>query len=269
MAVCPQIALPRAAVRVGSRAGSCRLVNSPEATVRIRRSDDRVDVGDLRDVRLRQFDAAVPWREFRWYRTQRHFSGSYWSATMEAPVGYESRLEYVNLLLADFDPRVVWILSQPFLIDGDDHGTARRHVPDYLLIHADDSACVIDVKPRDKLSRPKVRDSLAWSRRVIERHGWEYRVLSEPDPVVLSNVQFLAGYRRRFQFPDAQVAAATGALRTPLTLGEAVRAVAPIEGDIRFARSLVLHLLWMRQLNADLTRPLSSTSLLTPSREDP
>src|SRR3546814_15430701 len=73
-------------------------------------------------------------------RKQRHFSGSYWSATMEAPVGYESRLEYVNLLLADFDPRVVWILSQPFLVDGDDRGTARKHVPDYLLIHADDSA---------------------------------------------------------------------------------------------------------------------------------
>src|SRR3546814_21034826 len=109
-------------------------------------------------------------------RKQRHFSGSYWSATMEAPVGYESRLEYVNLLLADFDPRVVWILSQPFLVDGDDRGTARKHVPDYLLIHADDSACVIDVKPAEKLSRPKVRDSLAWSRRVIEAHGWEYRV---------------------------------------------------------------------------------------------
>ncbi|MGU7753867.1 TnsA-like heteromeric transposase endonuclease subunit, partial [Klebsiella pneumoniae] len=95
-----------------------------------------VDVIALNDVRLRQFDTAVPWREFRWYRKQRHFSGSYWSATMEAPVGYESRLEYVNLLLADFDPRVVWILSQPFLLDGDDRGTRRKHVPDYLFVHA-------------------------------------------------------------------------------------------------------------------------------------
>ena len=240
-----------------------------EATIRIRRSADRVDVGDLRDVRLRHFDTAMPWREFRWYRKQRHFSGSYWSATMEAPVGYESRLEYVNLLLADFDPRVVWILSQPFLADGDDRGTARKHVPDYLLIHADDSACVVDVKPAEKLSRPKVHDSLAWSRRVIEGHGWEYRVQSEPDPVVLANVQFLAGYRRRFQFPVAEVAAVPRVLRRPLTLGEAVRAVAPIAGDIRFARSLVLHLLWMRQLHTDLTRPLSATSLLTSSsRED-
>lgn len=129
------------------------------STVQIRRSDDHVDVIALNDVRLRQFDTAVPWREFRWYRKQRHFSGSYWSATMEAPVGYESRLEYVNLLLADFDPRVVWILSQPFLLDGDDRGTRRKHVPDYLFVHADESGCVVDVKPAEKLSRPKVRFS--------------------------------------------------------------------------------------------------------------
>ena len=243
-------------------------MTGPEATIRIRRSDDRVDISDLRDLRLRQFDTAVPWREFRWYRKQRHFSGSYWSATMEAPVGYESRLEYVNLLLADFDPRVVRILSQPFLIDGDDRGTARKHIPDYLIIHADDSVCVVDVTPAEKLSRPKVHDSLAWSRRVIEGHGWEYRVQSEPDPVVLANVQFLAGYRRRFQFQDTEVAAATGVLRTPLTLGEAVRAVAPIAGDLRFARSLVLHLLWMRQLKTDLSRPLSTTSFLTSSTRE-
>ena len=78
--------------------------------------DEVVDVVPLGDVRLRMFDAAVPWRVFRWYRKQRHFSGSYWSATMGAPVGYESRLEYANLLLADFDPGVDWILSQPFLV---------------------------------------------------------------------------------------------------------------------------------------------------------
>ncbi len=240
-------------------------MTGPALTMRIRKSDDQVDVVALDDARVRQFDTAVPWREFRWYRKQRHSSGSYWSATMEAPVGYESRLESVNLLLADFDPRVVWILSQPFLMAGDDRGTTRRHVPDYLLVHADKSACVVDVKPAEKLSRPKVRDSLAWSRRVFEHHGWEYRVQSEPAPTFLVNVQFLAGYRRRFQFLDAEVDAAAAELRASLTLGEAVRAVTPITGDPRFARSLVLHLLWTRRLLTDLTHPLSTTSILEPT----
>ena len=232
------------------------------STVQIRRSDDHVDVIALDDVRLRQFDTAVPWREFRWYRKQRHFSGSYWSATMEAPVGYESRLEYVNLLLADFDPRVVWILSQPFLLDGDDHGTRRRHVPDYLFVYADESGCVVDVKPAEELSGPKVRVSLGWSRRAIEGHGWEYRVQSEPDPGGLANVRFLAGYRRRFQFLESEVDGAVELLSTPITFGEAVRSVTGITADPRLARSVVLHLLWTRRLHTDLTRVLDTTSLL-------
>lgn len=240
-------------------------MTAPASTVQIRKAEEVVDVVPLEDVRLRMFDAAVPWREFRWYKKQRHFSGSYWSATMEAPVGYESRLEYANLLLADFDPRVGWILSQPFLLEGDDRGKMRRHIPDYLFAHADQSVCVLDVKPAEKLLRPKVRDSLGWSKRVIEAHGWEYRVQSEPDPTVFANVQFLAGYRRRFQFVDAEVAAAVDELRTTHTFGEAVRAVTPIAGGSRFARSLVLHLLWTRRLRTDLNQLLSTTSLLEPT----
>ncbi|OJV84230.1 hypothetical protein [Microbacterium sp. 70-16] len=57
----------------------------------VRKMGGEVDVVPLQSARLSVFDAAVPWREFRWYRGQRHFSGSYWSATMQAHVGYESR----------------------------------------------------------------------------------------------------------------------------------------------------------------------------------
>ncbi|MFH8252889.1 TnsA-like heteromeric transposase endonuclease subunit [Microbacterium sp. B2969] len=240
-------------------------MTGPASMVRIRRPEDLVDAVSLEDVRLRMFDTAVPWRVFRWYRKQQHFSGSYWSATMEAPVGYESRLEYANLLLADFDPRVEWILSQPFLLEGTDRGATRKHIPDYLLAHTDGSVCVVDVKPTDRLTLPKVRESLAWSRRVVEAHGWEYRVQSEPDPVLLANVQFLAGYRRPFQFVDTEIAAAVDEVRTPMTFGEAVRAASPIAGDPRAARSLVLHLLWRRQLRTDLTHLLHTTSLLEPT----
>ncbi len=39
----------------------------------------------------------VPWRTFRWYKGQRHYSGMYWSATMRDHVIYESRLELTRL----------------------------------------------------------------------------------------------------------------------------------------------------------------------------
>ena len=49
---------------------------------------------------------AAPWRTFRWYFGQRHYSGTYWCANAANHVIYESRLELANLLLAHFDPAV-------------------------------------------------------------------------------------------------------------------------------------------------------------------
>jgi hypothetical protein len=58
----------------------------------------------------------LPWRTFRWYKGQRHYSGRYWSATMGDHVVYESRLELSPLIFDDFDQAVHRILAQPFLL---------------------------------------------------------------------------------------------------------------------------------------------------------
>jgi hypothetical protein len=69
----------------------------------------------------------VPWRMFRWYKGQRHYSGAYWSATMRDHVIYESRLELARLIFADFDRSVQRILAQPFLVSQcfEQSGSAR------------------------------------------------------------------------------------------------------------------------------------------------
>ena len=36
-----------------------------------------------------------------------------------------------------------------------------------------------------------------WTRLVLIARGWRYEVWSEPPPIELENVRFLAGYRRR------------------------------------------------------------------------
>jgi len=231
-------------------------------TVSVRRPDGAVEQMPLGEVTQALFEGSVPWRVFRWYRGQAHFSGSYWSATMQAPVGYESRLELANLLLADFDPRVSRIQSQPFLLEGDDSDRHRKHIPDYLLGYTDGSTCVVDVKPAARLTAPKVRESLDWSRRVVEEHGWEYRVECEPNPVLLANVRFLAGYRRHFQFVPAEVDAAASRLGAPITLNGAIACARAVVADAGLARSLVLHLLWRQRVRTDMTVPLDSLSVL-------
>ncbi|AUY47646.1 hypothetical protein [Streptomyces sp. CB01881] len=75
------------------------------------------------------FDAAR-WRMFRWYLGQKHHSGSFWSATEQAPVIHESRLEPARLLFADFDPAVSRIVAQPFLMTANVDGAVRKHISD-------------------------------------------------------------------------------------------------------------------------------------------
>lgn len=97
--------------------------------------------------------AAAPWRTFRWYSGQRHYSGTYWSATMRDHVIYESRLELARLLFADFDPSVRRVVAQPFLLKAEVDGAVRKHIPDYLLV-TDEGPVVVDVKPLHRLSKP-------------------------------------------------------------------------------------------------------------------
>ncbi|MFI2620572.1 TnsA-like heteromeric transposase endonuclease subunit [Streptomyces sp. NPDC018587] len=114
------------------------------------------------------FQPAVPWRTFRWFYGQKHYSGTYWSSTMSDHVIYESRLELTRLLYADFDHRVRAVYAQPFLMKTKIDGRMRRHVPDFLLLREGDVPLVVDVKPRKLLPRPKVRFSLGWARDVVE-----------------------------------------------------------------------------------------------------
>jgi hypothetical protein len=77
--------------------------------------------------------SAAPWLTFRWYRGQRHYAGTYWSATTQSHVIYESRLELARLLFSDFDSCVHGIVAQPFLLTAVVDSRVRKHVPNYFL----------------------------------------------------------------------------------------------------------------------------------------
>jgi hypothetical protein len=72
---------------------------------------------------------AVPWRTFRWYNGQQHYSGTYWWATMHGHVVYESRLELARLIFADFDRSVHRFVAQPFLLKAKVYGKICKHIP--------------------------------------------------------------------------------------------------------------------------------------------
>ncbi|MFC0115658.1 TnsA-like heteromeric transposase endonuclease subunit [Kibdelosporangium aridum] len=203
--------------------------------------------------------SASPWRTFRWYRGQRHYSGSFWSATERDLVIYESRLELARLLFADFDRSVQRILPQPFLLSGEVAGALRKHVPDYLLLTRT-GPLVVDVKPRQRATKPDNMFVFGWTRLAVESRGWRYEVWSEPPHAELENVRFLAGYRRDWLFDQELLAELRAADLDGTTLAAACQSLP--DQSRATVRSAVLHLLWQQHFTADLTRTLSGNHVL-------
>jgi hypothetical protein len=240
------------------RAGTKRSV-----LARIRRDDGTISERTLADVDVDAFTDAAPWRTFRWYRGQRHYSGAFWSSTEQDHVIYESRLELARLLFADFDSSVSRIVAQPFFMTATIDGVQRKHVPDFLLV-TDSGSIVVDVKPHHRLNRTEVSSRLAWCRAAVEARGWRYEVWSEPPPVQLENVRFLAGYRREWLFDPSLLAALRTADLDGVPLGRASDSVPNLPAVL--VRPAVLHLVWRQHFNVDLDRPLGSGHVLRRAR---
>lgn len=199
-----------------------------------------------------------PFRKFRSYKGQRHYSGTYWSSTECGHVIYESRLELSRLLLADFDPTVDRIFAQPLMIRARVDGRARRHVPDYLLVRGAELTFVA-VKPRDRLDDLRVAETLAWVGEVVESCGWGFEIAGEPAQPFFDNVRFIAGYRRAQSISVVALAELRAMTLPGMRFGEAVREASAPEPLVRAA---LLHLLWRHEVSADLSLVLSDKTLL-------
>ncbi|MGW4371940.1 TnsA-like heteromeric transposase endonuclease subunit [Nocardia takedensis] len=239
---------------------SARSVAVDAAVVAFRCGDDgSEEVAPFAAVSAEALGRADPWRRFRWYHGQKHFSGTYWSDTESAHVIYESRLELARLLFADFDRSVHRIVAQPFLLRVEIGGKLRRHIPDFLLLTRT-GPIVVDVKPAARLGNPSVAFTFGWTEQVVTARGWRYEVWSEPDPVELENVRFLAGYRRGWLFNPGVVEVVRASVVSGMSLGEAVGCVSGFPPAA--VRASLLHLLWRQEFRIDVSARLRSATIL-------
>lgn len=225
-------------------------------------------VTTLADVEVAAIVGGAPVRVFSWRPKQGNYPGWLWTATTGTLVGYESLLERDRVLLADFDPAVAGIASQPFWLSGLDDGVRRRHVPDYLLTGRDGSVVVVDVKPARMCEEPDVAVVLEWTGRLCRSRGWRYEVFHGGDPVVMANLRFLA-QGRRSMFVDEECVSAVAVVGRPgMTLDEVEGQVSGL--DPLDMRASTLALLWRQVWTTDLSRPLSRSSVISvPAKEEP
>jgi hypothetical protein len=232
-----------------------------DARVSFRGSAGRESSCDLATADPSVLVAGCPWRVFRSRQGQAHYSGWYWSATTGGHVIYESRLELARLLLADFDPGVVAIAAQPFLVVASDGERMRRHVPDFLLLGSDGAVSVVNVKPVGQLADRKVADALAWAGRLFSGRGWRHEVWSGDRQTLVANVRFLAAYRRRDRLNAEAVSEIERGFSGRSSVG-VVEAAFADRFPVEICRPALLHLVWCGVLRADLDEPLSSATVL-------
>lgn len=205
-----------------------------------------------------RFEDLPPVRSFPSYQGQRNFSGLYFAASMGRHVAFESWLERDHLMMLDFSPMVRSFAAQPFWLSWSAGGRIRRHVPDFFVRQADGSGVVVDVRP-DKRIKPIDAEAFAATAEACKSVGWGYRRVGELDPVLATNVRWLAGYRHARCLREEHRALLVEAFARPAPLMTTVEAV----GDRIAVLPSLFHLMWTGFLATDLTSaPLTGSSLV-------
>ncbi|MFB7651507.1 MULTISPECIES: TnsA-like heteromeric transposase endonuclease subunit [unclassified Streptomyces] len=200
------------------------------------------------------FEHALPVRAFASYRRQRNLPGLWWSATTGGHVGYESWLERDHVMLLDIDPAVVGITSQPFwLFWSAANGRAVSHAPDYFARRDDGMAVVIDCRPADRRGPRDVAKFEATAVACAEV-GWEFRLLGAPEPVVVRNVRWLAGYRHPRHWVEPAASRLREVFAEPLPLMDGAAAA----GEPLAVLPVLFHLLWSHELTVTCRCPCTA-----------
>jgi len=202
-------------------------------------------------------------RDIPSHRDQGHMPGQYWVAKWGDFADYESVLESKWLTLLDFDPEVTAFVTQPLEFDAIDARGAWQHTPDVFVRHRDGSVLLLDVKNPELRDDPRVLLQEERTRRICERLGWDYTMVSEPSGQRWVNVDLLSSARRPLHLGADLVPRLLELAREPVEIGELVRFMEYPD----LARGVLYHLMWHQRIVTDLDLPLRDTTLVKTAAE--
>ncbi|MER5864572.1 TnsA-like heteromeric transposase endonuclease subunit [Kitasatospora sp. NPDC002040] len=221
----------------------------------------RERLASLQEAGLLRFEDLPPAREIPSYAGQRHTPGRYWSASGNRMVGYESWLEGQWMRLLDFDPTVANFVSQPFILEGVDQDGHWLHVPDLFARRTDGTVMLVDVKADRFAATPRATRQRERTENACRTLGWDYQWVTEPDPLTIATVSWLAGYRRPLNAAAPLADPILDLARSPIPIGQLVS----FQRAPEIARPVVYHLMWHHRLLFDATLPLRDTTLVRAS----
>jgi len=200
-----------------------------------------------------------PVRDIPNYHGQRHIGGWYASSKVGQHLRFESGLERLRLQFLDFDPQVTTYTVQPFTLQWAEDGKTYRYTPDLLIVRAGKNRIVEDVKPARFHGSLKLQQAFAAAREATVPIGVGFNCWAPPEPTVVRNVQYLAGYRRAPSDLQKYIGPVLSALRErPHTLMELAHRTGPPPMTL----PVIYHLIWNHRIDLSLSQPLAGSTVL-------
>ncbi len=162
----------------------------------------------------------------------------------------------------DFDRQIVGVAAQPFRLLYQRDRKDRSHVPDYFAKLSDGRELIVDVKAKYAATRPKNEQVFKIVADACSKAGWQYKVDTGPEEPLLSNIRWLAGFRREpavESFERYAEAIVDLCSDCPRTISYLVSQV----GHPASVRPVLFYLLWKGIVETSLAIPLSDQSLIS------
>lgn len=197
--------------------------------------------------------------------TRRSVSGFY-VFRASTQIAYESTLERDFIILMEHDLAVSDIIPQPCqLLFHANMGQAYPYTPDFLVyFRGSRKPMLVEVKPGEEWQQNWRKWSAKWkvARRYAKDQGWIFRIYDERRirSQTLANINFLQRYDR-MTFNEDHVSLVIELVRKAGHIS--VRELqGQSTGDSPMIQPLVWHLVALRRLECDLTRPLGDHTAL-------
>jgi hypothetical protein len=115
------------------------------------------------------------------FRYGRSISGTHFSSKIERDVNFMSLYEKKAYEILDSMESVASYQDQPFTISYEYNGQPFTYIPDILVYLTDGSIKLLEVKPAERLSSPRVQAKHAAAEVFCIKKGWAFMVLTEVD----------------------------------------------------------------------------------------
>lgn len=204
-------------------------------------------------------DEISPVRLPAFYKGQISLPGFFWMSRLNALVMYESRLEMVILLQLDFNHTIAHVVPQPFVLHYVNNSRLYRHTPDFFVRYNNGAGEVVNVKPKKYTGTDRNVRAFSACQSAASEMGFAYTTRSELDSVLLANLWWLSGYRRRPRqigtYSDFLLDCALDAM----TIGEIVKKAALPA----LMRPVLFYMIWNGPLSIDLYQRMNEKTVVT------